>query len=24
MLYGRYLKFIVKDEKFKIEDYLEY
>ncbi|KAB4445753.1 DUF5030 domain-containing protein, partial [Bacteroides thetaiotaomicron] len=24
MLHGRYLKFIVKDEKFKIEDYLEY
>lgn len=24
MLYGRYFKFIVENEKFKIEDYLEY
>ena len=24
ILYGRYFKFIVENEKFKIEDYLEY
>lgn len=24
MLYGRYFKFIVENEKFKVEDYLEY